>query len=239
MPEPTIIKLAHRGIDYFQKMIEQKIPFSLPRYGDGEFSSILGLPGQNCDGIKYTPELRDCLVETLVYPHLQENYYYGLLAIAFKWFRPYIEIFVTKNDLDMVWTEATFLVAANRSGKFASFLQTLRRRPILYVGPTYLQRAAEVLRLRVSHYIHIPEKTAFEDRENIRNKVLVYADKADFVGFSAGPATKWLIWALFPDIGDTHTLFDFGSVFDGYVGRPSRKYQRRATWADIAEANLR
>lgn len=238
MGKPSIISLAHRGISYFESLIQQEIPFALPRYGDGEFSSILGYPGSNCDGVKYTSALRNALTETLTYPHLQDNYYYGLLAIAFRYFRPYIEKFTARNNLDIDWTEATFLVAANRHGKLGNFLSILYPRPILYVGPTYLQRLPEVLGLQIPHFIDVPPTTAFEHREEIRNKVLVYADKADFIGFSAGPATKWLIWALYPDLGDSHTLFDFGSVFDAYVGRPSRKYQRRKTWTKIAQANL-
>lgn len=238
MVASSIISLAHRGIGHFETMIMQEIPFSFPRYGDGEFSSILGYTGMNCDGVEYTSALRDALIETLTYPHLQSNYYYGMLAIAFRYFRPYIERFIEMHNLDITWTEATFLVAANRHGKLSNFLNILYQRPILYVGPMYLQGLAEVLGLQIPHFITIPPVTAFEVREDIRNKVLVYADKADFVGFSAGPATKWLIWSLYPDLGDTHTLFDFGSIFDAYVGRPSRKYQRRNTWAKIAQANL-
>ena len=239
MVASPVISLTHRSIDYFAELIAKKVPFSFPRYGDGEFSSILGYSGQNCDGVQYTSSLQKALAETLTYPHLQDNYYYGLLAIALRFFRPYIERFTVKNNLDIKWTEATFLVAANRQGKLRNFLKVLQQRSILYVGPKYLQGVIDVPGLPVKHFIDVPERNAFEARQDIANKVLVYADKADFVGFSAGPATKWLIWALYPDIGDTHTMFDLGSIFDGYVGRPSRKYQKRNTWKKIVRENLR
>ena len=235
----SVISLKHGKIEYFTDLIQRNVPFSLPRYGDGEFSSILGYPGKNCDGVKYSTDLQEALIETLKYPHLQSNYYYGLLAVALKFFRPYIEKFTVVNNLDITWTEATFLVAANRQGKLRNFLKVLQQRPVLYVGPKYLQVVADVARLQIKHFIDVPERNAFEARQDIVNKVLVYADKADFIGFSAGPATKWLIWALYPDIGDTHTLFDLGSIFDGYVGRPSRKYQKRRTWKKIVRENLR
>lgn len=238
MKSAPVVKLAHRGIEFFAEMIQKNIPFSFPRYGDGEFSSILGYSGQNCDGIRYTSDLQNALVETLMYPHLQDNYYYGLLAIAHRYFRPYIERFTIKNNLDIMWTEATFLVAANRKGKLGNFLGILQNRPLLYVGPKYLRGVSDTLKLQVEHFIDIPEKHAFEQREEIANKVLVYADTADFIGFSAGPATKWLIWSLYPALGETHTMFDLGSIFDGYVGRPSRKYQKRGTWGEIARMNI-
>lgn len=232
------ISLAYRGIEFFQNMLEMNKPFSFPRYGDGEFSSILGYSGANCDGVRYTSELQESLTETLKYPHLQDEYFYGLLAIALRMYRPYIEKFTQIHNLSITWTEATFLVAANRNGKFSGFLDVVRKRPLLYVGPKYLQRLPDVLGFKIDYFVTVPEKAAFESKENIVNKVLVYADKADFIGFSAGPASKWLIWKLFPDIGETHTLFDFGSVFDGYAGRPSRKYQKRETWEEIARKNL-
>jgi hypothetical protein len=238
MPTGSNIKLAYRGIPYFEDLIEKEVPFSFPRYGDGEFSSILGYSGKNCDGVQYTEKLRNSLIKTLISPHLEDMYFYGMLAVALRFHRPYIEKFISINNLSMTWTEATFLVAANRHGKFSRFLDILRKRPILYVGPKYLRKLPDVLGLKIDYFIEIPEKTAFASREKIRKEVLSRAGKADFIGFSAGPSSKWLIWSLFPDIGDKYTLFDFGSIFDAYVGRPSRKYQKRKTWAKIAEANL-
>ncbi|KKK82408.1 hypothetical protein LCGC14_2803700, partial [marine sediment metagenome] len=209
MPTAPIIQLAYRGIQHFENLIEKEIPFSFPRYGDGEFSSILGYSGKNCDGVRYTEELRNSLLETLINPHLNDEYYYGILAVALRFYRPYIEKFTSIHNLKMTWTEATFLVAANRHGKFSCFLDTLRKRPLLYVGPTYLRKLPDVLGLKIDYFIEIPEKTAFEQREVIRNEILIAPSKADFIGFSAGPASKWLIWSLFPDIGDKYTLFDF------------------------------
>lgn len=238
MPTPPVLNLAYRGIQHFENLIEKEVPFAFPRYGDGEFSSILGYSGKNCDGVQYTEKLRNSLIKTLISPHLQDTYFYGMLAIALRFYRPYIEKFTSIHNLQITWTEATFLVAANRHGRFAGFLDTLRKRPILYVGPKYLRKLPEILGLKIDYFIEVPEKTAFESREAIRKEVLFQAGKADFIGFSTGPSSKWLIWALFPDIGDKYTLFDFGSVFDGYVGRPSRKYQKRDTWSAIAQANL-
>jgi hypothetical protein len=121
----------------------------------------------------------------------------------------------------------------------APFLSALRTRPILYVGPKYLREIDNAVGLDLKHFITVPDRTAFAEKDKILNQILVYADTANLIGFSAGPTTKWLIWSLFPALGETHTLFDFGSVFDGYVGKPSRKYQRRDSWSDILQANLK
>lgn len=234
----TYIDLRLGKIDQYTEMLLRKEPFSLSRYGDGEWMSILGFPGKNCDGVEFTSELQAALTETLVYPHLGEGYHYGMLAIALRFMRPHIEKFTRVNNLSIPWVEATFLVKANRHGNLRTFLNALRVRPTLYIGPPHLAKLHSVLGLPITHFIEIPEQNAFAHREDIRNKVLVYADEADLIGFSAGPATKWLIWSLFSELGETHTMFDFGSIFDGYVGRPSRKYQKRSTWTEIAKKNI-
>ncbi len=239
MPISPTINLVHYDIQYFENLIEKEIPFALSRYGDGEFSSILGHSGQNCDGVQYTDELRSSLIKTLISPHLQDTYFYGMLAVAFEFYQLDIEEFVFKHKLQIVWSEVDFLVAANRNGEFTEFLDVLRKRSILYVGPKYLHKLSEILGFKIDYFIEVPEKTAFESREIIREEILSQIGKADFIGFSTGPLSKWLIWALFPDIGDKYTLFDFGSIFDGYVGHASRKYQKRETWAEIAQANLK
>jgi len=234
----SIINIVNRDISYFELLLKERTPFALARYGDGEFLSILGYSGKNCDGVPYTPELRYALSETLLYPHLQENYHYGMLAVALRFLRPHIEKFIRANNLDITWAEATFLVAANRQGKLAEFLKTLRSRRMIYVGPKYLRNIDKIVNLRIKAFVTIPEKTAFEERYAIIDRILTVSDRADVIGFSAGPATKWLIWQLFTEIGESHTLFDFGSIFDGYVGRPSRKYQRRSNWPSLIASNL-
>ena len=232
------LNVTPRNIEYFQDMLENKISFSLVRYGDGEFASILGYPGQNCDGVKYTSELQSALLQTLRYPHIYNNYYYGILAIALRKMKSHVEKFSAAQHLDIPWIEATFLVAANRQGKFASFLKVLRSRPIIYVGPEYMRGLQGATKIPVKEFITVPDRTAFESRYSIIDKVMSKRNSSDIIGFSAGPVTKWLIWSLYPELGKSHTLFDFGSIFDGYTGHLSRKYHKRSNWWEILKANL-
>jgi len=235
---PSILQIVQGNLEYFQNEIKERRPFSFVRYGDGEFASIFGQQGSNCDGVKYTHELQFALTETLRYPHLNDNYHYGILAIALRTMRQQIEKFVRANNLELVWTEATFLVAANRTGKLAEFLGVMRQCPIIYVAPDYLRKVTTVPGLKIKQFITVPERGAFEQRYFIADKILEHANKSNFIGLSCGPATKWLIWSLFPEIGQTHTLFDFGSIFDGYVGRLSRMYHKRPAWIDAQKSNL-
>ena len=71
-------------VEHFTRKIEEKERFTFSRYGDGEWFAILGKGGQNCDGVKYTLPLTNALAATIIYPHDDEHYYYGMLKIALK-----------------------------------------------------------------------------------------------------------------------------------------------------------
>lgn len=50
----------------FTRYIEEGIPFSFSKYGDGEYMCVAGFPGANCDGDTYTNELREDLAKSFV-----------------------------------------------------------------------------------------------------------------------------------------------------------------------------
>jgi len=54
-----------------------------------------------------------------------------------------------------------------------------------------------------------------------------------FVGFTAGPAAKVMIYELYQVLGDKSFFIDFGSLWDVYSGLKSRKYQKTMTFETI------
>lgn len=216
------------------RRLERKEPFGLARYGDGEFASILGMKGQNCDGVAYTPELQQALQNTLF--DTQEDMDYGMLAVAMKFFKPYIIEFHLRHELDINWVEATFLVAANRHGKLNPLIRALQDRRILYVGPKHLRGAGQFLPIK--SFIEVHPSNAFANWKRDVERVVDQANEVDLIGISAGPTANVMVHALWKRLGGSHTIVDFGSIWDGYVGRPSRKYMKRSTWNDLARENL-
>ena len=227
------MKIVSGSLDKYIRKIREGDPFTLARYGDGEWSSILGHRGKNCDGVVYSDRLCAALQKTLFD---KKDYDYGMLAIAMRLFRNSIQTFHAKNNLDMTWVEATFLVAANRHGRLAPLIDGLKTRRLLYVGPKHLREIGNIL--PVDTFIEVHPTGSFENWENTVREVLYNKNRGDFVGISSGPAAKVMIHALFDHIGDTHSIMDFGSIWDGYVGVPSRKYMRRNTWKDFLKRNL-
>ena len=55
------IKIKNNPIEFYIDKITNKDNFSFTRWGDGEWFCSMGVPGQNCDGHKYFPEMRESL----------------------------------------------------------------------------------------------------------------------------------------------------------------------------------
>ena len=142
-----------------------------------------------------------------------------------------------RHDVDIPWIEGTFMVNASRQGEFYPLLSALRERKIIYVGPRYL-RSLNSKMLEYREFIEVPDTKAFESYVDIMNKVFRVADHGDLIGVSMGPGAKKLIYDLHFDLKNTHTIIDFGSLFDGYVGRPSRKYMKAAQWSTTVIRNI-
>lgn len=227
------MKIRKGSLKEFTNKVYAKEPFALSRYGDGEWASILGVTGENCDGVRYTPELQSELQRTIFEP---KEYTYGILAIAARFFKPDIARFHTLHGIDIDWVESTFLVQANRMGRLAPFLEALATRTIIYVGPKHLERVRDFLPIK--WFVEVPEKGAFEVRKEIQEAILESRRFGDFVAISAGPASKVIIYDIWDDLKDTHAVMDMGSVFDGYVGLQSRKYMRRDGWKNTMQKNL-
>lgn len=222
-------------IEEYTERIRNKDHFTLARYGDGEWASILGDRGQNCDGIKYTKQLKTFLEKTVKEPG---DYEYGILQIAVRSMGDRISEYLRRHRIKINWLDATFLVAANRNGKMFPFIEALRARRIMYVGPSHLQHLHDQV-FPIENFVHIPGGKAFEKFMVIRDRILhSYTNDIDLIAVSAGPAAKVLIHYLNGDFGDSLTIVDFGSLWDGYVGINSRLYMQRPSWEIARRKNL-
>ena len=56
------------NIDEYVELLNARIRFIQANYGDGEWSCILGIPGQNCNGEDYLPDIQTALISTLTDP---------------------------------------------------------------------------------------------------------------------------------------------------------------------------
>jgi len=219
----------------FVSKINTRTPFTFARYGDGEWACILGIHGQNCDGVEYTEQMRDLLRATLFEPR---NYYYGMLKVALQYYAEPIEAYLVVNGIRIPWIEGTGFVKASRHGKLFPVIEALRNRRIIYVGPTYM-RAIESKLFKFREYIDVDPVNALSYLYLYESQLRDIANKGDLIGISMGPSAKIFIWWLHELYGETHTIIDFGSLWDGFIlGHESRKYMKEGPWNTTKIKNL-
>lgn len=200
-------------------------PFAFSRWGDGEWSAILGRGAQNCDGQAYTPELRRALADTL---RARPAYRLGIQALALRRFGPEIEAWLGREGLaDLPWSDAGIFHTASIRGELGPVIERLRARGVALVGPARLAALCE--RFLVEGHVVVPDRAAFSALEGWGAEALRMATRCGprtVVAVSAGMGGKALIDRLAAEL-PLHTIVDFGSVWEPYVGHANRTYHRK------------
>ncbi len=197
---------------------QAKTPISFSRWGDGEWSAILYRGTANCDGQAYTPELRMGLAAVL---HARPSYLLGLQPLAVRRFGPAIATWLTRSALWPSWGHADVWVRLSTRGWLQAFVEPLRARPVLMVGPAHLQGIFPT----VGHVV-VPDVNAVADLPRLQAEIraaIPLLGPDGVVAVSAGMGAKILIHE-----GVQHaphlSWLDFGSVWEPYVGRANRRY---------------
>jgi hypothetical protein len=193
-------------------------PWAWSRWGDGEWSAILGRGTANCDGQAYVPALRDDLRRVLLgRPH----YLLGLQPLAVDRFGSAIARWLSTHDLDLPWWNADVFHDLSKAGALIDFIEPLRQRTVLLVGPAHLRALTPVL--PYADVLEIPDRDAYAALPRLRSQLGAALDRHGsdvVVALSAGMSAKILIDAY----ATRATLIDFGSVWEPYVGRANRSY---------------
>lgn len=210
-------------LSLFVNNLERARAFSVVRFGDGEWLCLTRAAGQNCDGVIYTDELADALARTLTTPALGLLYCMGPKASSNQTLAPLVETWLATHAPRIVWQTSETLLDASLRGELYPFVRELARRKVMLVGGEHL-RNLPVIKPVV--HIQTPPRDAFAQLDRLKADVLKRAERADVILFAAGPTAKILIHALHPQLGETHSLIDIGSLFDLYAGLNSRRYAR-------------
>lgn len=222
-------------LSYFVDRLDRGEPVTYVRYGDGEFSALLGRDGETCDGQPYTRELGMDLLRTLAQPR---GYLYALGPRAAQGLGIDVEAFMRRRGLKIDWHDSEVFIDASTRGDLFPLVAALRKRRVLTVGPAHLRKHPAYDAVA---FVETPAKDAYRALRRLYLEVMREAYKADVICFSAGPVAKILIHDLSPHLGQSHSLLDLGSVFDWYAGVDSRGYMRRMdaeTRERLRRANL-
>lgn len=199
--------------------IKERKPFTFSRWGDGEWSAILGREGKNCDGHEYFAEMGKELARVL---KSNPHYEVGIQNHALRTM-PEIMPWIEKNHLPIdQWVNADVWHHASIKEQFDPFFDAIQNRPVLLVGPHCLTKM-EIH----SYWVEVPERNCWQSFDSIMKGIDNYIDYADIVLFSASMPAKIMIDRLYAKHGQTKTLLDMGSVFMPYVGISNRSYHKK------------
>lgn len=230
------IKTVKKDLSYYVTKIEQNIPYSFSRFGDGEWAAIFGQEGANCDGHTYFPEMGKQLSETLIHPL---DYEYAIQRLAKKTFGIKISMFLRQTTKKITWYDSDIFHHSNSDALFSPMIQALRNKKCVIIGPPHL-RDLNKETLPYDHFIEIPIKNCFLEIDRIEKDILKYGmnKKSIVFIFCASMPANILIHRLFPILGKNNWLIDFGSVWDIYVNVKTREMYNKTKWKSIVQNNL-
>jgi hypothetical protein len=228
-------------LDWFLDALRSNKPFTLSRWGDGEWRSVLGegTGSANCDGAPYTPELTDALRQVL---RRRPRYMMGLQDLAREGWGAKIEAWLKENVPEgFSWARGDVFHRGSIQGRLDAIADAIRLRTVLLVGPKHLTNIRpqkfflEVTGFPPYRAMVVPDQQAFDVwREAVataRREIDEHGKSKDIlVSISAGMAGNVILDALHESHGGLITIVDFGSLWDPLAGVDSRNYmkERRA-----------
>jgi hypothetical protein len=226
------------SLEFYVLLLRRKVLFSMSRWGDGEFNCIFGVAGENCDHHQYFPEMGVDLLRSL---KSGLPYYRALVHIAFKELgQDRISKFLAENEISCTWVDGDVFLQRSAEGTLFPFIEILRERNVLYVGPSHLRSISPWV-FPVVEFIEVPDKDCYLTKIDTEAKIIksVSNHQIDIILFSASMATNVMIDDLYESVGMSCTMIDVGSLFDIYAGRKSRSTHTRITnWGELIQKNI-
>lgn len=231
-------------LDFYISRLKEGEPYAFARYGNGEWDCIFQRnerTGTGSQGLRI-PALRQGLMESIRTHQGDDNYLLAmqsrgylkrckLLGIVEKWLH--------LNAPNAKWHCGEVFHKASRNGRLYPLVAQLRKMNLIVVGPPHLKGLEREVFPRMKHVFVRPRDcfVTYKDLYAGVVRVIKSSKSPVVVSFSAGPTTKVLIHQLYEREGKRCFLIDFGSLWDIYVGKRSRKYHRYVT-AEVIERNL-
>jgi hypothetical protein len=213
-------KVNFWSIQEFVQRLQRESGFSFARFGDGTFFCLQGVEGENCDGVVYTPGQAKALREVLT----DKEIYHGIGDLAIS--EANAPEWLKANGYEVEWYDANVLNTAAFEGRLFPFVEWMRTRRTIMVGPPHLETLGA---FPIRDFIPCHPTQAFEQVDDLETEIWFQVQKhrADTVLLSAGQgASPTLVSRLHRDYPDK-VVIDTGSVWDPFVGVYSRKKHRQ------------
>jgi hypothetical protein len=195
--------------------INNNIPISFNKYGDGEFACMTGSVGKNCDRDSYTNKLRLGLLNSFKYMIENiENTHIGLWHSNISQ-KQTLESFVNKP---IKWADYHTIIMKNddKKGEKINLYKTIKYSPIEKIIVCNNLLVKSKLLFNIDHMINIPFNnwfdTTFEEIINNIKKIITPA-KQYIIITCGGMGSKVLICEL-SKLYPQNIYLDFGSAID-------------------------
>lgn len=223
------------GLQFYADEIVAGCPFSLVRYGEGEWRSLH--PDMQKKKNHIYSEWREAaaqkrLRDTLLNYHRHPRYWPAIWhqrAYATGERMGQIKRWLKENNLnDIPWHDGRlWRRAIEEDHNISIFVKGLKgaSQPIIVVGPDRIKAIGKHIKLHA--FIPIHPTHAYYDIDKIKTTIrnMVPEDGA-VICFSAGGTACILIHDLFPELGDKCFLIDCGAFWEALVGMKTRPYHK-------------
>lgn len=223
--------MKYYNLQYYVDKLKNGEKFSLARYGDGEMLCMWGKKGGNSNGCRYSPELREALLDSMKYKD-DSSFIYGMQRVLprdrerFENEYPDIEFYDTE-----IFSEAV------ANGELYPLIEQLKKMDVVVISNIeaiqgFVNATSDKLRFK---YIVTPKSNTFDMQEELVKVINGLNDKPRIYLFSIGMAANAIIGELHGKIDGC--LVDLGHIWDPFVGLMSRCDLEGKTKEDI-EKNL-
>jgi hypothetical protein len=222
-----MINVIQLPAEHYLNAIEKNEPFSFSRFGDGEVLCML-----RPEFYKNRPQYKDwiftCGIELKQIFKNKYDYYHCFLDCTF-WNRgPHpgddFEIFLNETCPDFPFYDGEIWQNLSFSGEITKITRTISPYNPVFIGGKHLANMKYVTGMDHNiELIAIDDNNGYLERDQVKDAILKKVEEGHrLFCFSASVLTKALADELYPVIGDSCFLIDFGSVFDPYCGILSR-----------------
>jgi hypothetical protein len=204
------------------RKLAEKENFSFSRWGDGEWQSVFGVNGRNCDGHPFYADLSLSLASVLLQDQVGHM---GMQPKAIRDMGEKIDAWCIVNGCGVEWCDADLLHEASIDDRLDELGVQLLKRKVIFVGPHRLKEIAWKFK---ANHVKVPLTHAWRYYRQIYGDLQDQIDKDVVVLYSMSMGTNVLINQIAREYGDVVTQISCGSLWEPYAyGGVTRKYHKK------------
>lgn len=206
--------ITHYPISWWTEKLHT--PFSLARFGDGEFLCIEGKKGGNSHGCDYTPELKADLIAIMEDDTILKGMQ-RILPSQLRRIRPLI-----KGE----WVDTEIFGDALAMGELKPFIDVLKNKRLMIVS----SKEKRAIPIPYVHFVETPRTNTHAEKNRIVEEILANLDVSgvEIVLLACGMAAGTIVHELSKREKNV-SFIDIGHIFDPFVGESSREYLKNVS----------